>query len=83
MWKTVSAIFFEVFLKSDSVKIYRVMFIQVVFETCFHRLLNIYMYLYKYFKFRLIVQELRETFQNRVINLTVEAARKCHVVILP
>ena len=59
------------------------MFIQVVFETCFHRLLNIYMYLYKYFKFRLIVQELRETFQNRVINLIVEAARKCHVVILP
>ena len=40
IWKKVYTVFFKVFLKSDSVKLYRVMFFQDVFKTCLYHLLN-------------------------------------------
>ena len=40
IWKTVYAVFFKEFLKLKSAKLYRVVFLQDVFETCFHYLPN-------------------------------------------
>ena len=71
----VYTVFFKVYFKSDSLKLYRVIFLQDIFEICFHHLPNCTcVYFIK--KIRLIVQELRETIQNFINNIIVESVHK-------